>query len=260
MTKDILEYTTRLTQKIGDQILESFKVSDLQATLKLDNTLVTDADIAADQQLRSSLKEAFPGDGIISEENNTVFPADKEFVWVIDPLDGTTNYALGLHYWGVSIARIKCGSPDLAVLYFPSLDELITATKGGGAFLNGVQLHVKGTHPYHQNPFFSCCSRTHRYYQIDSPYKTRILGSAAYGLCTVALGSAALAFEVTPKVWDFSGSWLVVQEAGGTILPLDGKTPYPLKPGKDYGSIQYPILAAVSQKEWDEAKVKIRRK
>jgi myo-inositol-1(or 4)-monophosphatase len=258
--KNILEYTTRLAQKIGDQILDSFKVSDLQATLKSDNTVVTIADITADQQLRSSLQETFPEDGIISEENDTVFPADKEYVWIIDPLDGTTNFSLGLHYWGVSIARLKRGRPDLAVLYFPLLDELIMATKGGGAFLNGVQLQVKGTHPNLHNAFFSCCSRTHRYYQLDIPYKTRILGSAAYGLCTVALGSAALAFEVTPKVWDFSGSWLVVQEAGGTILPLDGITPYPLKPGKDYGAIKYPMLAAVSQMLWDEAITKIRKK
>jgi len=258
--RNIIAFTTRLAKDVGYEILRYQKTRNIQTSLKSDQTLVTQADISADQKIRSSLMENFPKDGILSEEDNTIYPADKEYVWVVDPLDGTTNFSLGLHYWGVSIARLKNGSPDLAVLYFPLLDELITATKAGGAFLNDTQLQLKIHQPESPNTFFSCCSRTFRNYHVDIPYKPRILGSAAYGLCTVALGSAVLAFEVTPKVWDFSGSWLVVREAGGFISPLDGNSPFPLTPGTDYKSIKYPMLAAITQVKWDRTKTKINKK
>ena len=258
--KNTMEYAIRLAKDVGNQTLQYFQASGVQAKLKSDHTVVTEADLAADQYIHASIQENFPEDGIISEENHTVFPADKTFVWIIDPLDGTTNFSLGLHYWGVSIARLRDGTPDLAVLYFPVLDELFTASLGGGAFLNGSRLQVKIPEPNLPSTIFSCCSRAHRYFQIDLRYKTRILGSAAYGLCTVARGSAVVAFEVTPKVWDFSGSWLVVREAGGVIIPLDGNSPFPLMPGTDYGSIKYPMLVAATQAKWGEARSKIQKK
>ena len=255
--KTIIEYATRLAQNVGKQTLQYYRTGGVHAELKSDRTVVTKADLAADHRIRASIRENFPEDGIISEEDNTIYPADKTFVWVIDPLDGTTNFSLGLHYWGVSIARLREGVPDLAVLYFPMLDELFTASLGGGAFLNGTCLQVNIPEPTLPATFFSCCSRAHQYYQIDIRYKTRILGSAAYGLCTVARGSAVLAFEVTPKVWDFSGSWLIVREAGGIISPLDGNSPFPLIPGTDYASKYYPVLVAATQEKWDVARAKI---
>ena len=108
--------------------------------------------------------------------------------------------------------------------------------------------------------FFSTCSRTNRRYAIDIRYKTRILGSAAYGLCTVARGSAILAFEVTPKVWDFSASWLITQEAGGIIASHDGNSPFPLIPGHDYEKKSYPLLVAATQEIWEDGREKIRKK
>jgi myo-inositol-1(or 4)-monophosphatase len=256
----IIEYATRLAKNIGTQTLQNFQIGGVPTKLKSDRTVVTEADLAADRYIRASIQEDFPDDGIISEEHNTVFPDNKTYVWIIDPLDGTTNFSLGMHYWGVSIARLRNGIPDLGVLYFPVLDELFTASLDGGAFLNSSPLHVKNPETKQPNTFFSSCSRSHRYYQIDLNYKIRVLGSAAYGLCTVPRGSAILAFEVTPKVWDFSASWLVVREAGGVISPLDGVSPFPLIPGTNYGSINYPMLAAVTRAKWDQARKKIQKK
>ena len=76
----------------------------------------------------------------------------------------------------------------------------------------------------------------------------------------MARGSAVLAFEVTPKVWDFSASWLITQEAGGVITPINGESPFPLVPGNDYEKKSYPLLAAVTQELWDQGKKKIREK
>jgi myo-inositol-1(or 4)-monophosphatase len=255
-----LDFASQLAQDTGHLLLDFYKTSGIQANLKPDHTVVTEADLAADCFIHDSIQAKFPEDGILSEEASTIYPEGKSHVWIIDPLDGTTNFSLGLHYWGVSIARLWEGNPEIAALFFPLLGELFMASKGGGATLNGARLHVKSPESSQPETFFSCCSRTHRQYKVDIRYKTRILGSAAYGLSSVARGSAILAFEVTPKVWDFSGSWLITQEAGGVIAPLNGGSPFPLVPGKDYGPIKYQLLAATTQANWDEGKRKIRKR
>lgn len=237
-----------------------YRHSGIQSQFKSDHTVVTEADLAADRHIRNRISETFPDDGILSEEASTTFPGKKPAVWIIDPLDGTTNFSLGLHYWGVSIARLVNGYPDLGVLYFPLLDELISASKGGGSFLNGVPLKVKPPNVSKTTSFFSCCSRTIRLYDVDLKYKTRVLGSAAYGLATVARGSAILAFEATPKIWDFSASWLITKEAGGLITSLKGEEPYPLVPGTNYETLSYPLLSAANPELLTMGLAKIRKR
>jgi myo-inositol-1(or 4)-monophosphatase len=254
---DVLQFAIALALKTGMLLLEHYQPTGSTAQLKADRTAVTAADLAADQLLQAEIWAAFPEDGILSEEGNTVYPADKPAVWVIDPLDGTTNFSLGLHHWGVSIARLVDGEPALGVLYFPLLEELFSAQRGGGAFLNGAPLRVIPPDPVRPFSFFSCCSRTHQRYHVSLRYKARILGSAAYGLATVARGSAALALEVTPKVWDFAASWLITREAGGVIAPLGGAAPFPLEAGSDYGGRVYPLLTAATPKLWSEGQAKI---
>ena len=252
-----LDFTIKLAKEAGKLALSYYRTGGIQGNLKSDHSVVTEGDLETDKFLRSSIKEAFPGDGIISEEENTLFVGDTVYTWVIDPIDGTTNFSLGMHHWGVSIARLREGSPDLAVLYFPLLDELFSTVRGGGAFLNGICLSINPDSHLRTETFFSCCSRTQREYQVDIPYKTRIFGCAAYGLVSVARRSAALAFEMTPKIWDFSGSWLITQEAGGVIAPLDRTSVFPLKPGIDYGTQSYPMLAAPTQENWETGKANI---
>jgi len=246
----ILAFSIDLAQRTGQLLRDRFRIQGMQVDLKADHSVVTEADRAADRLIRSTIQADYPQDGILSEEDQTTFPADKPAVWVIDPLDGTSNYSLGLHYWGVSIARLIEGRPQLAVLYFPMIDELYTAVQGKGAFLNGARLELPPIPANHSHTFFSCCSRTHRSYQVKLKYKTRILGSAAFSLVSVARGSTILAFESTPKVWDLSGAWLIVQEAGGEIGPLTGPMPFPLVPGKDYEQTSYATLAAPNSAIW----------
>ena len=254
------KFAIRLARETGQILLNYYQRAGIKSKLKSDHTVVTDADKQADQYIRQQISNSYPEDGILSEEACTKYPKNKKDVWIIDPLDGTTNFSLGLHYWGISIARIENGFPAIGVLYFPLLEEIFTAQKGEGAFLNGNRLFVKPPTPFQLTSFFSCCSRTVRYYDVDLKYKTRILGSAAYGLVTVARGSAIISFEATPKIWDFSASWLITEEAKGYITPLTGKEPYPLSPGQDYANLSYPLLAAASPELLIDGKAKIRRK
>ena len=171
--------------------------------MKLDQSLVTDADLAADQLISEAIHSRYPDDVIISEE---LHPQDlndddnqNHATWIIDPLDGSTNFRQGLHTWGVLLTRLVNGIPQESVMQFPMLDETYVCQRGQGAFLNGNRIQVLQPDPEDLSSFFSCCSRTHRYYQVRIPYKPRIIGSTGFSLCCVARGSAILGFDATQK-------------------------------------------------------------
>ncbi len=241
-----LPFAINLARLAGDLLSDRFRWSGVPTQAKADSSVVTEADLAADRLITRKINEVFPEDAILSEEANTTLRTDAGSIWIIDPLDGTTNYSLGLPVWGVSIARITAGQLAIAAVYFPLLDELYSAQQACGAFRNGIPISVKDRDPEQTAAFFSCCTRTHRRYRVEVPYKTRILGSAAYSLCMVARGSALLAFEATPKIWDLAGGWLLVREAGGVIDTLSGSPPFPLRGDGDFARRDYPTLAAAS--------------
>ena len=246
MPTDALQFIAQLATQAGSLLAERFHLSGTHADLKADRSFVTESDLASDRLIGAAIRQAFPQDHILSEEKDTSSAAGAPAVWVIDPLDGTTNYAVGMHVWGVSIARLEQGIPTLAALYFPLLDELYTAQRGAGAWLNGAPIHTRPPDETQPLSFFVCCSRTHRRYKVSIPYKARILGSSAYSYCMLARGAALIAFEATPKVWDLAGGWLVVQEAGGVIETLFAPPPFPLSPETDYARSSFPTLAAAT--------------
>ena len=243
-----LTFATDLAERVGEFLLDSFRRYDKKTQTKPDFTLVTEADVQADQWICREIQAAYPQDSLVSEEQHHTSPVQPaEAVWVIDPLDGTTNFSLGLAYWGTSIARLENGYPTLGVLHFPLLGETYTAQRGSGATLNGEALRVRTPDPQDRSTLFVCCSRTLRSYDVGIRYKTRILGSAAYDFCTVARSMALIAFEARPKIWDLAAAWLVVEEAGGCVAAYDdGASPFPIRPGKDYSGTDYPALAAAT--------------
>lgn len=245
---ETLTFAVQLARRTGTFLLEKFHAASSSASLKSDHSVVTEADTAADHMIAAAIRGQYPNDQLLSEELQTTYPEDarpaSQAVWVIDPLDGTTNFALGMHFWGVLLARLVYGLPETAVMYFPVVNELYTAQRGRGAFLNEHPLRVQPPDPQRPFSFFACCSRTFRRYQVDIPYKARILGSAAYSLCMVARGAAVLGFEATPKIWDIAAPWLLVEEAGGCLQTLDESRPFPLQPGCNYAMRSFPTLAA----------------
>jgi myo-inositol-1(or 4)-monophosphatase len=253
-----LSFAMQLARQAGEILLSHFKFSGTQTTLKPDRTVVTEADYAVDRWIAEKIRENYPGETLVSEELQPAFGEASQALWVIDPLDGTTNFSLGLQVWGVSIARLVEGKPSMAVLYFPALGELYSAESGSGAQFNGEPIQVRPPVPGQPTAFFSCCSRTHRRYEVNVRYKTRILGSAAYTFCAVARGMAILGFEATPKIWDISAGWLLVHEAQGLVETLDGAPPFPLIPGFDYRTRNFPTIVAATLDLMELARKQIR--
>lgn len=247
---DPLAFAAALAIETGQLLVRYYQAPRAPTRLKPDHTLLTEADLAADQHLTTAIQSHFPNDHILSEERNTRYTGGT--TWVIDPLDGTSNFALGVHYWGVSIARVVDGWPDIAALSFPMFGELYTARRGEGAQLNGTPIRTHSSSQPRPVAFFTCDSRVFRRYHVEVPYKARILGSAAYNFCALARGISTLSFETIPRVWDIAASCLVLKEAGGAFRAYTDE-PFPLQPGTDYKTIPYPILGAENEEALAQA-------
>jgi myo-inositol-1(or 4)-monophosphatase len=246
-TKDsLLRFARQLGREAARQLL-SWRGRG-QASLKRDGTVVTDADRAVDRWLCEAIRERFPDHGILSEEADTVYTG-RPLTWVIDPLDGTTNFALGICYWGCSIAVVSHGEPIVGVLAMPELKATFWASRGGGAFLDGERLGGPARGVSETNSVMALCSRSLRYLDLPMPQKGRLLGSAAYDLAAVAQGIAVGATQVTPHIWDMAAGWLLLQEAGraaGPLLP-GVPDPFPMVPGLDYEDSIFPLAAGADE-------------
>ncbi len=212
--------------------IESVRISQKKV-----NDFVTEVDHAAEQVIIETLLTAYPGHGIWAEESGREFGAqDSEFVWIIDPLDGTTNFIHGLPVYCVSIALAVRGKVEQAVIYDPTRNDLFTATKGRGAFLNDRRLRVskrtelKGClistgFPFRENDDFA------HYLNMmgDVMQKTAGLrrpGSAALDLAYVAAGFTDGFFELGLQPWDVAAGSLLVTEAGGLIGNFTGESDF----------------------------------
>lgn len=242
---EILDFCVTTTNKVGKQLMLDFgKVQGLE---KADGSLVTQADKWADQEITNAIMKAFPDHGILSEENNQVFPG-TDWCWVIDPLDGTTNFTRGIPIWGVSLGLLYHGVPVFGYVFMPPLNQVFHGFWGGnsglemptGAFLNHGLIETSKD-PISGNHFLNLCSRSTAIIQAGFPCKLRMLGVASYNFLTVAMGAVLGGIEATPKVWDIAGAWVILKAAGGTWKSLQDD-PFPLLSGVDYGSKSFPTI------------------
>ncbi|MCD6311564.1 MAG: inositol monophosphatase [Elusimicrobia bacterium] len=201
---------------------------EIEFKKKADGSLVSTADTAAEKLILDGLKKRFPSDSILSEESGRS-SCEGEFLWIIDPLDGTHNYIKGLDIFGTSIALCRGGRPAAGVIYMPMTNELFYARKGGGAFLNGEKISVSKRPMKEATMFFdSSIARVpeRNLAALEKLYSRvfniRMLGSTVAGLCHIAAGRAELEVEFCDVVWDFAAGLLIVEEAGGTATELDG--------------------------------------
>ncbi len=209
----------------------------LQVTAKSTNDFVTEVDQAAEQAVIDTLLAAYPGHGILAEESGRAHGArDSEYVWIIDPLDGTTNFIHGFPVYSVSIALSFRGQLQQAVVYDPTRNDLFYASKGRGAFLNDRRLRVSkrtrlqecliGTgFPFRKGDNFK------RYMQMFEAVMPlcaglRRPGSAALDLCYVAAGYYDAFFETGLNPWDIAAGALIITEAGGLIGNFTGESDY----------------------------------
>lgn len=199
--------------------------------------LVTEADRASEEIITSRIQKLFPDHDIIAEECTNI-ARGSDYRWIIDPLDGTTNYAHGYPVFCVSIALQRVGEVILGVIYNPMLDELFVAERGEGAFLQGREIHVSTTKrltrglvatgfPY---DIRENCRDALAYFNEMIPVAQAIRrpGSAALDLAYVAAGRFDGFWELRLKPWDTAAGWLMVEEAGGVVTDLTGK-PYCLE-------------------------------
>ncbi|MFM7312313.1 MAG: inositol monophosphatase family protein [Cyanobium sp.] len=222
----------------------------MASDVKADGSLITACDRWSDRQLAEGLARLFPGEGVLSEEGQQGVP-DSEAYWVVDPLDGTTNFAAGIPYWAISIARYERGVPVLAILDVPPLRQRIVAVRGQGAWRNGKPLPPPSSQPRLKGTSCaSLCSRSIRVLQAlpdrRFPGKIRLLGVASLNLVSVALGQTVAALEATPKIWDLSAAWLVLSELDCPMRWLS-HAPEGLLPGTDLAATDFPVLVARNQ-------------
>ncbi|MER2597978.1 MAG: inositol monophosphatase family protein [Caldilineales bacterium] len=226
-------------------------------SIKADGSFVTEADLAVDRAVRAALAARYPHHALLSEETTRSYQG-SDWTWVIDPLDGTTNFANGLPIWGSSIALLFQGEPVLGLLDFPLLGQRFSAQRGLGAHFNGQALHCPPQAALHNNQFLIMDTRSVRRLHISAPPKVRVLGSAAFDLAAVSRGVAVGCFELLPKIWDIAAVWLILQEADahpGLLFP--GPDLFPLLVGADYSERIFPLLAAASADHWHELRAAI---
>jgi myo-inositol-1(or 4)-monophosphatase len=217
------------------------------ATVKADGSLITSCDRWSDETLVRGLADLFPAEGILSEEGRLQVPSSSAY-WVVDPLDGTTNFAAGIPYWAISLARFESGLPTLAILDVPPLRQRIVAIRGKGAWRNGRPLHPPSLQA-HRAGCASLCSRSIGVLQKlpdrRFPGKIRLLGVASLNLVSVAMGQTVAALEATPKIWDLAAAWLVLHELECPLRWLV-RTPEAIPAGTDLSDTDFPVLVADS--------------
>ena len=245
-----------------DQISERQRLDfgNIGSDVKPDGTLITACDRWSDAALVNGINQIAPGEGVLSEEGSQTVP-DSRAYWVVDPLDGTTNFAAGIPYWAISVARFVDGRPSEVFLEVPALRQRIVALRGRGASRNGEPL-TSATRVGVTSACVSLCSRSIRVLQRRPqqpfPGKIRLLGVASLNLVSVAMGQTIAALEATPKIWDLAAAWLVLDELGCPIRWF-AADPSQLSAGEDLSQVSFPMLAAGSWSDlarflpWGEA-------
>jgi len=219
---------------------------NISASNKADGSLITSCDLWSDKTIVDGLASIAPGEGVLSEEGKKFIPNTKAY-WVVDPLDGTTNFAAGIPYWSISVARFVDGQPQSSFLIIPTLKKSFVAIKGKGVWLNNKRVNPNKNN--HQSECVSLCSRSIKILQKKPnsvfPGKIRLLGVSSLNLTSVAMGQTYGAIESTPKIWDIAAAWLLLEELNCSIKWLE-KDPLSLVSEQNLSDVNFPLIACRS--------------
>ncbi len=229
-------------RKASRRLLRDFQeVEQLQVQSKAPGDFVSEADLRAEKSLREDLSRARPGFAFLMEESGESGDKDWEWRWVVDPLDGTTNFLHGIPHWAISVGIEKRISDDktevvAGVIYNPAADELFWAEKGMGAFLNDRRIRVSGRRDMHQALFatgipFASIPRKGEFVQTLARLMPQVsgirrFGSAALDLAWTAAGRYDGYWELGVNKWDVAAGLVMVKEAGGYVTDPDGGDAY----------------------------------
>ena len=208
------------------------KKDDLNIKEKSHRDLVTDCDIASEKAIISVLQEAFPGSAFNSEEAG--YKEGEDWLWIIDPLDGTHNFVYGLPDYGISICGVRENQFVVGLIYLPATGECFFALRNEGAYKNDKRIRVSSRDKLEQsmiaydNQFHNHPLMLENFKPVmDSCFTIRILGSAVVDLCKVAEGILDARIFHKPKLVDFAAGVLIVEEAGGCVTDINGENVTP---------------------------------
>jgi myo-inositol-1(or 4)-monophosphatase len=224
-----LETSIEIAREAGT-LLSVYFERRVKFELKGEFDLVTEADRASERLILERLQSHYPSHAVVAEETGT-HSGDSEYCWYVDPLDGTTNFAHGFPVFNVTLALERAGELIAGVVFVPIRNELFTAEKGGGAYLNGERFHVSKalsvseslvatgfpSRKRHEN------INVHFYYQLAMlSHGVRRAGSAALDLAYVACGRLDAFWEFGLSPWDMAAGILLINEAGGACSDMKG--------------------------------------
>lgn len=228
--KQTKQFTVSIAKEAGKIAMKHFgRPENCRMKDRQKEQVVCETDIAVESFLKSNVLEKFPDHSILAEESEPSM-GNSEYLWIIDPIDGTRNYTHGHPTFGISIALAKNREVVLGVVYFPIYDWLFTAEKGKGAELNGKKIHVSARKPGDDTMGnYGCAFYKEKKEQIeildryiDIVRKVRIEGAATFGLCLVASGVYESYIARFTNPWDFAASCLAIEEAGGKVTDFKG--------------------------------------
>jgi myo-inositol-1(or 4)-monophosphatase len=224
--------TLELALKEAGKVLLSYYGGEVEARVKESiSSVVTEADLAAEKEIIAILTEAPGSFNIISEETGFI-DHGAEYTWIVDPLDGTSNFAAGLPWFGVIIALLHKETPVLGGMYLPLADDLYMAEQGKGAFKNGEELWAVTSEQLEQHlvaysfDFSDTPGKTESEMEILKKLSRRVRNirstNSLVDFCYVADGRLGAALNQSTKIWDIAAPWLLIREAGGKVSDIDG--------------------------------------
>jgi myo-inositol-1(or 4)-monophosphatase len=178
-------------------------------------SVVTRYDLESEMRLRDFVARRFPAHSFLGEETGND-RRDAEHYWICDPIDGTSNFVDGIPYWGTSLAYWRAGRVELGLMYFPALDRLYAARRGGGATCNGEPIRPSTAREYGPLATVGLDSRSHLRHVLRLRVRVRILGSAIANQCLTASGTY-VASVTRAKLWDLAAGALLLAEAGAMV-------------------------------------------
>ena len=227
----MLEQIMDVVRRAGEMVLSAHDIAAGTHEKTSAADLVTEYDLAVEAFLKEQLPPLCPGAIFYGEEEAENADPSRGWAFIVDPIDGTTNFVRGLRQSAISVALARDGQVEYAVVFDPYKNEMFSARRGGGAFLNGAHIHVSGK-PLAEGIFGMGTAIYRREYLEPTMRVTeqlfrracdfRRLGAAALDLCDVACGRVELFFEYSLCPWDFAAGSLIITEAGGHISTLQG--------------------------------------
>ncbi|MGG6293075.1 inositol monophosphatase family protein [Leptolyngbya sp. AN02str] len=254
-----LDIATEAALAAGSVILQHYGNLEAIEEKGRSGNLVTEADHAAEAEVLSRLRRHFPEHAILAEETGASGLDSSEYLWAVDPLDGTTNYAHGFPFFAVSIGLLIHGEPQVGVIYNPYYNELFRAAKGLGATRNRQPIHVSTTADLEHSllttgfAYDRCSTPDNNYAEFchltHLTQGVRRGGAASLDLAFVACGRVDGFWERGLSPWDMAAGIVLIREAGGQVTAYDG-SPYDIKSGRilaTNGKIHQELSATLQQ-------------